>query len=297
MTACTVSMLMPNSSTIDCKVTRRSCATICRTLEFCLSTVDQNMAHPQLFPSRHESIWTSRKHIFCWHLPSRTLAPTFHASLSPFSLVCSRTWCSAVAPLHCDPTSHSDYVRLPTAALPWRSRVLYATWHFSTYLWIATCIRAYLAHVAIDISDHSPNFLDTPCISAGFCYIHFHKTNSAITDLLTKKIILTPSNLKFPKRIYHKTKADIFSHQLLPSLYLLTPRQRSFYLIMKEPMGLGTWNLGWNISYTYLHIIYEIQSVSQWWWATSKRYHTNLTYVGCPKTYVTNFSWLFTTPN
>ena len=26
------------------------------------------------------------------------------------------------------------------------------------------CIRAYLAHVAVEISDHSPNFLDTPCI-------------------------------------------------------------------------------------------------------------------------------------
>ena len=26
------------------------------------------------------------------------------------------------------------------------------------------CIRAYLAHFAVEISDHSPNFLDTPCI-------------------------------------------------------------------------------------------------------------------------------------
>jgi hypothetical protein len=35
--------------------------------------------------------------------------------------------------------------------------------------------------------------------------------------------------------------------------------------------------LGWNISYTHLHVTYEILSVSQWWWGTFKRYHTNLT--------------------
>ena len=31
------------------------------------------------------------------------------------------------------------------------------------YLWIAMCMRAQLAHVDVEISDHSPNFLDTPC--------------------------------------------------------------------------------------------------------------------------------------
>jgi len=31
MMVCTVSLLMPNSSTINCKVTRRSCASICHT--------------------------------------------------------------------------------------------------------------------------------------------------------------------------------------------------------------------------------------------------------------------------
>jgi len=161
---CTVSLLMPNSSAINCKVTRRSCASICRTLGFCLSTADPNVAHPRLFPSRRESVWTSRKHIFCSRLPSRTLAPTYHASLSQFSLICSRTWCSLVAPLHCDPTSHTDYVRPPAAAVSWRSRLLYAPWCFSTYFWIAMCIRAYLAHVAVEICYHSPNILDTTCI-------------------------------------------------------------------------------------------------------------------------------------
>jgi len=133
-------------------------------LGFCLSTVGPNVAHPQLFPSRRESVWTGRKHIFCSRLPSHTPAPTFHASLLPFSPICSRTWCSLVAPLHCDPTAHADYVRLPAAGLPWRSRVLYTTWRFSTYLWIAMCIRAHLAHVAVETSNHSPNVLDTPCM-------------------------------------------------------------------------------------------------------------------------------------
>ena len=138
-------------------------------LGFCLSTVDPNVAQPQLFPSRRENVWTSRKHIFCSRLPSRTFAPTFHASPSPFSLICRRTWCSLVTPLHCDPTSHAHYVRLPAAGLPWRSRVLYATWRVSSYLWIAMCIRAHLAHVAVEISDHSPNFLDTPCKTFYVC--------------------------------------------------------------------------------------------------------------------------------
>ena len=137
-------------------------------LGFCLSTTNLNVAHPQLFPSHCESVWTSRKHIFCSRLPSFTLAPTFHVFPLLFSLVRSRTWCSLVTPLHCDPTSHTDYVRLPAAGLPWRSRVLYARWCFSTYLWIAMCMRAHLAHVAVEILDHSPNFLDTLRIQ----YIH-----------------------------------------------------------------------------------------------------------------------------
>jgi hypothetical protein len=33
------------------------------------------------------------------------------------------------------------------------------------YLWIAMCMLAHLAHVAFEISDHSPNFLDTPRIN------------------------------------------------------------------------------------------------------------------------------------
>ena len=111
------------------------------------------------FPSLRERVWTSRKHIFCSRLPFRKLAPTFHASSSPFSLICSRTRCSLVASLHCDPISL--YVRLHAAGLPWRSRVLYVRWRFSTYLWIAMSMRTHLAHVAVEVSDHSPNFLDT----------------------------------------------------------------------------------------------------------------------------------------
>jgi len=128
---------------------------------------DSNVAHPQLFPSR-------------------TLAPTFHASPLPFSLICSRTWCLLVVQLHCDPTFHTDYVRLSASGLPWRSRVLYATWRFSTCLWIAMCISAHLAHVAVEISDHSPNFSDTPCIliivqrdatkSSLFIFLQVHST-------------------------------------------------------------------------------------------------------------------------
>ena len=41
--------------------------------------------------------------------------------------------------------------------------ILRATWRFSTYLWIAMCVRAHLAHVSVEILDHSPNLLDTPC--------------------------------------------------------------------------------------------------------------------------------------
>jgi len=169
---CTVSLLMPNSSAINLKVTRRSCASICLTRSIISGVllVDGQPEHGSSsvvsVPSRKRL--NHRKHIFCSRLPSRTLAPTFHASLSPFSLICSRTWCSLIAPLHCDATSHTDHVWLPTAGLAWRSRVLYARWRFSMYLWIAMRMRAHLAHVAIEISDHSPNFLDTPHI-----YIHF----------------------------------------------------------------------------------------------------------------------------
>jgi hypothetical protein len=34
------------------------------------------------------------------------------------------------------------------------------------------CMRVHLAHVAVEISDHSPNFLDTPRI---LTYIHVHR--------------------------------------------------------------------------------------------------------------------------
>ena len=60
MMVCTMSLLMPNSSNINCKVTCRSCASIYRThstcLGFCLSTADPNVAHPRLFPSCRESV-------------------------------------------------------------------------------------------------------------------------------------------------------------------------------------------------------------------------------------------------
>jgi len=30
------------------------------------------------------------------------------------------------------------------------------------------CIHAHLAHVAVEIPNHSPNFLDTPCIDISY---------------------------------------------------------------------------------------------------------------------------------
>jgi hypothetical protein len=125
---------------------------------------------------RHDR--ASRKQIFCSRLSSRTLARTFHASPSPFSLICSRNSCSLVAPLHCERTSRADYVQLPATSLPWRSRVLYARWRFSMYLWIAMCMRAHLAHVAFEISNHSPNFLDTPLMFIIFINNHLQTNNT-----------------------------------------------------------------------------------------------------------------------
>ena len=52
-----------------------------------------NVAHPQSFPSLCKSVWTIREHIFCSRFPSRTPAPTFHASPLQFSPICSITWC------------------------------------------------------------------------------------------------------------------------------------------------------------------------------------------------------------
>ena len=63
---------------------------------------DLNMAHPQLFPSLCESVWTIRKNIFCSRFPSCTPATTFHGSLLQFSPICGRTWCLHIAPLCCD---------------------------------------------------------------------------------------------------------------------------------------------------------------------------------------------------
>ena len=92
---CTVPLLMPNSSAINHKVTRRSCASICRTRSIMSGVLlvdgrpERGSSSVVSFPSRKRL--NRRKHIFCSRLPSRTLAPTFHASPSPFSLICSRT--------------------------------------------------------------------------------------------------------------------------------------------------------------------------------------------------------------
>jgi hypothetical protein len=88
-----MSLLMPNSSTINRKVTRRSCASICRTCSIMSGVLldgqpDRGSSSVVSFPSRK--------------LPSRTLAPTFYASPSPFSLICSRTWVYSL--LHCTVT-------------------------------------------------------------------------------------------------------------------------------------------------------------------------------------------------
>ena len=174
-------------------------------LGFCLLAANPNVAHPQLFPSHRKSIWTSRKHIFCSRLPSCTLAPKFHASPSLFSLICSWTWFSLVAPLHCDHTSHTDYVWLPAVGLPWRSRVLYTTWCFLTYLWIAMCIRTHVAHVAVEILDHSPNFLDTPCM-------HKQQTEYKLTWNWNQASAMPVQYLRI-SNMWHNQFKLLFSHK------------------------------------------------------------------------------------
>jgi hypothetical protein len=120
-----------------------------------------------------------------------------------FSLICSRTWCSLVAPLRCDALFHIDRVLLPAAGLPWRSRVLYARWRFSMYLWIPMCMRAHLVHVAIEISDHSPNFLDTPHTFLQHCHspsvfsttaVRFKPTNNISVNTANNVFVILPSN-------------------------------------------------------------------------------------------------------
>jgi hypothetical protein len=46
------------------------------------------------------------------------------------------------------------------------------------YLWIAMCMRAHLAHVAFEISGHSPNFLDTPLMFIIFINNHLQTNNT-----------------------------------------------------------------------------------------------------------------------
>ena len=116
---CAVSLLMPNSFAINLVP---AFVSLSRSfLGFCLSMADQNVAHPQSFPSLHQSVWTICKHIFCSRLPSRTPAPKFHASPLQFSPICSRSWCLHVASLQCDTTSHTDYVQQAAVGLHCRS--------------------------------------------------------------------------------------------------------------------------------------------------------------------------------
>jgi hypothetical protein len=63
------------------------------------------------------------------------------------------------------------------------------------YLWIAMCMGALLAHVAFEISDHSPNFLDTPRIiefTVDLCR-HYSITSPEKAHLYTEmdRIIIT----------------------------------------------------------------------------------------------------------
>ena len=91
-----VSLLMPNSSAINLRVSHRSCASICRTFSI-ISGVLVVDGRPECSSSSSvicvpsQKHLTIRKHIFCLRLPSLTPAPTFHVSPLQFSPICSRT--------------------------------------------------------------------------------------------------------------------------------------------------------------------------------------------------------------
>ena len=136
-------------------VSHWSCVSICRTFSIisgvCLSMADRKVAHPQLFPSLRESIWTIRKHIFCSRLPSRTPAPTLHASPLQFSPIYSRTWCLHVVPLRCDTTSYTDYVQLAAVCLYNRSNAVHDVCRFSPCLKTHAHARIYAPSCHSDI--------------------------------------------------------------------------------------------------------------------------------------------------
>ena len=112
---CAVSLLMHNSSAINLSVSRRSWASIYHTFWIISGVLFVVDGRPELdsssvVPSLRESIWTISKPIFCSRLPSRTHAPTFHASPLQFSPICSRIWCLHVA--HRAVTHLSHWLRL-----------------------------------------------------------------------------------------------------------------------------------------------------------------------------------------
>ena len=168
MLVCAVSLLMPNSSAINLSVSHRSCASICRTFSFIYRVLLVDGRHERgsssSCTSLCDSVWTIPKHIFSSHLPSRTPAPTFHASPLKFSPICSRTWCLHVAPLRYDTNSHTDYVQLAAVGLHCRSHAVHAVCRFSPCLSRTMCMHAHMSQVAVQIWHHSPNFLDTPCL-------------------------------------------------------------------------------------------------------------------------------------
>ena len=159
---CAVSLLMPKSSAINLRVSRRSCTQhLSHFLHHFLRSVCWWPTHPQSFPSLRESVWTISKHIFCSRLPSHTRAPTFHETPLLFSPICSRTWRLQVAPLRYDTTSHTDYVQLAVVGLHCRSHVVHTVWGFFPWLWRTMRMRAHMHQVAVEVWHHSLNFLDT----------------------------------------------------------------------------------------------------------------------------------------
>ena len=74
-----------------------------------------------------------------------------------------------VAPLHCDTTSHTDYVHLATVGLNCWSHEVHTVCRFSPCPWRTMCMLTHTCQVAVKIWHHSPNFLDTPCILVYVC--------------------------------------------------------------------------------------------------------------------------------
>ena len=157
---------------LNLSVSRRSCASICRTF-FIISGVLLVDGRPERasvvsFSSRkrlnHSILFRSR-------LPSRTPAPTFHASpLQSFPQfvaeldVCTLLHCAVTLPLI---LSTFNWQQL----LNCRSHAVYsASWILPMSLKNHAHARTHMRQAAIQIWHHSPNFLDTSYIGLLFTY-------------------------------------------------------------------------------------------------------------------------------